>query len=119
MPPDPALSISRWQGRSARNAHSAGSRSGRSTSTHRNRVYATASLLPRGRVRGVTPTNASSRGWPSNRGAGELAGDDPPGVLQQALEPSGGSGGAAGQEVLAPRAAVDLDLARPAAGYPG
>ena len=42
MPPDPPLSISRWQGRSARNAHSAGSCSGRSTSTHRNRVYATA-----------------------------------------------------------------------------
>ena len=34
--------MSRWQGRSARNAHSAGSPSGRSTSTHRKRVSLTA-----------------------------------------------------------------------------
>ena len=59
-PPLPPLAASRWHGRSARNAHSLGSSSGRSTSTHSVCVWLTACLSGRGWERTAGAKNTSS-----------------------------------------------------------
>ena len=87
MPPDPADSTSRWQGRSASSPHSAGSSPGLSTSTHSHRVWATACLLPCGCVRGATPDERLLARLAVEPPAGVVAGDDLLGMLEQALEP--------------------------------
>ena len=95
-----------WQGRSARNAHSACSCPGRSTSTHSNRVSLTACFSPRAAARTAGATNTSSPR------SGVVLGE-----LEQRREPPLLAGAAARQEVIASPPRGDLQPAvAPAAG---